>query len=349
MTVNAVTEKLRQTARDLLQSGQVGVVIGFEDGRFPGQPRPAFIRRAEDADRLVWNAFCGANLAKYVLDYRVGDGKIAVVAKGCDGAALARIIGDQQFPRQRLVVLAVGCPGMLDAGRVADAAGLPDGAWDAALAQVAAAAEPGADGFELNGKPVSRSAGLRPQCVRCRQPNVPAALEPDVWLSEPAPERHPSPDQLYGDVAALEAMSVEERGRFWEEAFSRCLRCFACRNVCPVCDCRECVLDDAQTRWLGKAVNLAENQFFHLTRAMHVAGRCVGCGQCEEACPVGLPLTVLYRKLSHDLEELFGPVEMPAPQEGKAAAGAAEGAAAGLEKAEWALTRFRLNDPDEFD
>ena len=77
----------------------------------------------------------------------------------------------------------------------------------------------------------------------------------------------------------------------WREAFSRCIKCYGCRNACPVCDCHPCRLEDGL--WVDRG-EIAPDMFtFHLLRAMHVADACVACGACQDACPVGIPLMLL--------------------------------------------------------
>ena len=49
---------LRQEAARILEEDIVDVVIGFERGTLPLKAQPAFISRAEDAERLVSNGFC---------------------------------------------------------------------------------------------------------------------------------------------------------------------------------------------------------------------------------------------------------------------------------------------------
>jgi len=44
---------------------------------------------------------------------------------------------------------------------------------------------------------------------------------------------------------------------------------------------------------------------FHLTRAIHLAGRCVDCGACTRACPAGVNLSILNRKLAKDVKVYF--------------------------------------------
>jgi len=58
--------------------------------------------------------------------------------------------------------------------------------------------------------------------------------------------------------------------------------------------------------WSSIAVELPEKFFFHVMRAFHLAGRCVGCDACEAVCPMDIPLSKLNRKLAKEVEDLFG-------------------------------------------
>ncbi|MGC8719488.1 MAG: 4Fe-4S binding protein [Thermodesulforhabdaceae bacterium] len=128
----------------------------------------------------------------------------------------------------------------------------------------------------------------------CRKP-YPDALVVGVPISN-IPHRKEA-------VEVLESLSVAERKNFWDEAFSRCIKCYGCRNICPVCFCRDCSLEDPLLVKPGQAP--AEFPIFHLVRAVHMAGRCIDCGLCEEACPANIPLRILYRKINAIMEEEF--------------------------------------------
>ena len=108
-------------------------------------------------------------------------------------------------------------------------------------------------------------------------------------------------------VAKLEAMTPDERFAFWRSELSKCIRCNACRNVCPACSCIKCVFDNPHTGVQNKAAaDDFEENLFHIIRAFHVAGRCTDCGECSRVCPQGIPLHLLNRKFIKDIDELYG-------------------------------------------
>jgi ferredoxin len=105
------------------------------------------------------------------------------------------------------------------------------------------------------------------------------------------------------ELANVNEMSLDDRYKYWKDVFAKCIKCYGCKNACPVCICRECVLEDQM--WVKKGEVPPAFPLFHLIRAFHMADRCVHCYECEEACPAGIPLTLIYRQLREDMSELF--------------------------------------------
>ena len=111
----------------------------------------------------------------------------------------------------------------------------------------------------------------------------------------------------FAEVAKIEAMSPEEKFAFFQAELSKCIRCNACRNVCPACSCRKCVFASTKFDSNQKANTTSfEEKMFHIIRAFHVAGRCTACGECSRVCPQGIPLHLFNRKFIKDINNLYG-------------------------------------------
>ena len=113
--------------------------------------------------------------------------------------------------------------------------------------------------------------------------------------------------ERFAEVERIEAMSSEEKFEFFRNELSKCIRCNACRNVCPACSCRKCIFDNTKFDAQQKAnVVSFEERMFHIIRAFHVAGRCTDCGECSRVCPEGIPLHLFNRKFIKDIDKFYG-------------------------------------------
>ncbi len=123
-------------------------------------------------------------------------------------------------------------------------------------------------------------------------------------------------DWIDRDLKPLQELNTKERLEFWLSEFNKCIKCFGCRDACPICYCENCLLE-ANREYLEKG-SIPPNIVFPLTRLSHVADSCVNCGQCQDACPMELPLSKLYTLLHKKLSTLFDyrpglDVEQPPP------------------------------------
>jgi ferredoxin len=264
--MSGLSTEIRARAKELLTSGRVEYVIGYETGSDGVNARPIFAYAAEETERLIFDNTCTHNLTRYLTEPERRGKNIGVVLKACDARSLNVLLEEKQFPRERIVAIGIACPGIVERTRE------------------------GGDG-----------STLQERCAVCEQ-HVPVTY--DFLIGEPPAER--AVESPFAGVARFEEQGAEERGAFWAQQFERCLRCYACRQACPGCYCTECFAETLDPEWVGIRIGKTENWMFHTIRAFHQAGRCVGCNECERVCPVNIPLSLLNGKLRKDVVETFG-------------------------------------------
>lgn len=285
------TEKIRKTAEKLLKEGKVDVFIGYKKGTVPMMNEPVLIRDPEKANLLVWDSNCGLNLCNYLTKRTE---KIGIAANGCNSRNIVNHIVENQIKRDQVYIVGVPCTGMIDYRAVLRAVG---------GREIAEFVEDG-DRFTVRGngfeERFEKKDFLRDNCAVCAHRNP---VLSDETVAEPVEEQTVSAP--YRDVEEIERMSPQEKKAHFEELISKCIRCYACRNACPLCYCPTCFVDESRPQWVGKSEDPTDTMTFHLLRAYHCAGRCTDCGACERACPVGIPVRQFTRKLLKDCQELF--------------------------------------------
>jgi len=119
-------------------------------------------------------------------------------------------------------------------------------------------------------------------------------------------ERAPRDGDRYAALEPILAMSAEERLSYWTAQFDRCVKCYACRQACPMCYCERCLADKNRPQAIATSAHRMGNFAWHISRAMHLAGRCVGCDECARACPAGIDLRLLNLAVARVAEREFG-------------------------------------------
>jgi len=290
--MQAYTEKIQEAARRLMADKQVDVVIGFRKGTLPFMNEPFLAKNADQVRKLYWDSNCGINLANY-LSKRTD--RVAIVAKGCDSRNIVVHLLEYQIKREQLHILGIPCQGMLDRRRIL---GALDGKEPVGVTEKDGRVLVSGAGFEVA---LNRQEYLQENCAICTHRN-PVIF--DELLGEPVPEQ--TEVDRYEDVRLVEAMSAEQRWEYFDNLIKTCIRCYACRNACPVCFCPTCFVDESRPQWVGKTIDPTDTRTFHFLRAYHVAGRCTDCGSCERACPVGIKMRQFTKKMEKDIKELYG-------------------------------------------
>lgn len=291
-----VEEMLREEAGKLLAKGEVKCIIGWERvGSL--EARPLFAKSPEESRKLHYSPLCSSNLATYFKLNGV-QGKIGLVVKGCDSRAVVQLIQEKIVDREKVVLLGVPCAGVVDS-RELEKKLRERGIQPSSVKEISI--EKGKVRVEAE-KPAEFERGeiVSEACINCQHPT------PVLYDSMLGEAVNAFGIENYGDVKEIERMTLEERRNYWVNNFERCIRCYACREACPLCYCKQCSADKTTPVWMWKSVKPSENAFFHLMRAFHMAGRCVGCGACERSCPRGIPLLKLFRKMEKDVKEMFG-------------------------------------------
>ena len=283
-------DKIREIAEKILKENTVDMVIGFRKGSVPLMNEPHFIEKPEDAPLLVWDSNCGINLANYLTNRKE---RIGIVAKGCDSRNIVTHIIENKINRDQLYIIGIPCKGMVDRHKAA-----------AMLAAEVEEIEEQADRMIVRGggieKALKKKDILQENCAICihRNPVVYDELAADLVEEQKDVDR-------YEDVRRIEAMDPEEKYRYFDTLLSPCIRCYACRNACPLCYCPTCFVDESRPQWVGKSQNPVDVRTFHFLRAYHCAGRCTDCGACERACPMGIKVRAFTKKLEKDCLEQF--------------------------------------------
>lgn len=301
-----IQEKIRDRAKALLADGTVVGVWGWKKGELPEDRVVSLFTSPEELDaEFVYDCFCAANISRYLDGRKAADGKVLALLKPCDSYSLNQMLGENRLERDSVYVLAVPTGDMADPVKVRKAG----------IRGMKSAKQRGKEFVfdTAEGEKVfPRDAVALEKCLSCKSNTHPIHDELLVAIKElgESPTR-------FAEVERLEAMTPKERFDFWKNELSRCIRCNACRNICPVCSCVQCVFDNPASTFQSKTVaDPFDEQMFHVIRAFHVAGRCTDCGECGRACPQSIPLHLLNRKFIKDINRVYGEF-----QSGKAADG----------------------------
>ncbi len=280
--------------------------------------------KIEPPASVIFAPSFGVNAANVIKGWMI-DNKVGIVAKPCEIRAVIELIKLKQLNEESVLLITVDCSGAFKNEDYAEHYAEIGNLVDSAKIK------------ELEGKGIS----IREACAICEnrladigdiiiarvngkvgvagltEMGVEALSAVGLLLEAKDLERKEEKERIVAEARKrLEELPKIDSVEALEEFLQDCILCKNCRDVCPVCYCKECFFDQPLGNPAGgDLLNLAElrgaievpaNQLlYHLTRVYHVCTTCVACGACEDACPKSIPLTRFYPVLAQKVQEIF--------------------------------------------
>ena len=271
MKAKEIENQLRKAAKRLLAEKKIDIFLGYGPATVPGKTSPVFITNPQDAETLVWNEFCVNSLTNYLPRY------FAVNPK------------NQKYRAPKVGMAAKGCDGRAAVVLINENQVPRENLYIIGIACEGMA--------ELkNGKPEKLES--------CRECRYPAPLIYDELIGDKPVST--TGTSRFKRIEEFRKKPIRERWEYFLKEMEKCIRCYACRQVCPTCYCPECFTEETQPKWQGVSSEISEVIYYHLGRLFHQAGRCVDCGSCSRVCPMGIDLRLFLQGLIKDVEDLYG-------------------------------------------
>lgn len=310
------SKTVHDIARAMLKEGLVEEIVAFGREHPGADITPLFISNEADVDKITTMSFYPSSLAGLVSKYGDWDKKIGMIVRTCDARSVVELVKRQQVNRDNLYIIGLECYGVTRKR---------EGDQEIYIFP---------DEIDVDGemKPLDEEF-LASNCRRCEFP-VPTMADVSLRIEKSGetsaiantekgrailkaaditgdgtsldltPIKERAARWQEKDFGELRNMSREDRLKYWLSQFDKCIKCYGCRDSCPICFCDVCALFPEKP--YIQAGQLPPENLFHIIRLMHIGDSCCNCGHCEANCPMDIPLSKLFHMLNKELSEYFG-------------------------------------------
>jgi formate dehydrogenase (coenzyme F420) beta subunit len=303
-----IEQNIHQLLQEMWKPGDL--LIAWKKASLPGHRIPAFIYQKEEIQETVFDSFCDISLATYLNEQNRQEilpntfqGTIHIVCKPCDAKSVMQTFADQQISEDLVNLIVVACDGVVHRKKIEKQIDQSIVDFKETDYQIICTDIAGKEHkFE------KREVWLD-KCTDTSNCELPYYF--GYYFVGKEKEYRKRVKHLYHTNKELpqDTLPPVQLQQMIRQELSRCIRCNACRNICPACFCSDqCVFDKPKetVKLLDNYVTTENNILYHMIRFHHVAPNCTGCGECERACPKDIPLHIFYEYFNRCMEEEFG-------------------------------------------
>ena len=344
---NSLTKGLQQFFKQLLETRGIDALFSPVRLKDSTSIMPSLVTDpAQTENAIPLNPAFPMNSARMVsrLSYKESGRKTAVVLRPCEMRAFIELIKLKQGSRKDLILIGMDCPKALtptDYAAYMNVSPLDNGPLDddAYIEKVFSQKNETLNDFSFssacrtceNPFPVNTDMSILLHGVDLSEGLVMESgsdigkqiLEsmgkPEAAITETRDEilTRIKEDNLKANQAMVKEVEEGTNSILKLNAFfDQCINCYNCRNMCPVCYCKECVFNTdvfyhqpvQYHQWAEKKgiIKLpTDTVFYHLTRMAHMSHACVGCGQCSNACPSNIDVFGLFKSVAQITQAAF--------------------------------------------